>query len=104
MHPYTQTILPGVLYVRLTSHDSRVTITFHKSASGVMCPSHTSRAPPSRTTFSHDPAGPVICTVNTSPLCVRMATGDPNVQRFTDGKTIRKTIYVPKKLVNIVVS
>lgn len=28
--------------------------------------------------------------------------GDENVQRFTDGKTIRKVIYVPGKLLNIV--
>ena len=35
---------------------------------------------------------------------INMAVSHPNVQRFTDGKTIRKTIYVPNKLVNIVVS
>ncbi len=33
---------------------------------------------------------------------VEMALSHDNVKRFTEGKTIRKTIYVPKKLVNIV--
>ena len=32
-----------------------------------------------------------------------IALGDPNVQRFIEGKTIRKMIVVPEKLVNIVV-
>ena len=32
-----------------------------------------------------------------------MAVGHENVRRFTEGKTIVKTIYVPGKLVNIVV-
>ena len=31
------------------------------------------------------------------------AENDENVQRFTDGKTLRKAIYVPGKLVNLVV-
>ena len=31
-----------------------------------------------------------------------MAKAEPNVQKFTDGKTIRKVIVVPGKLVNIV--
>ena len=31
-----------------------------------------------------------------------LALGDENVQRFTEGKTIRKVIIVPNKLVNIV--
>ena len=35
---------------------------------------------------------------------ITMATDHPNVQRFTEGKTVRKTIYVPQKLVNIVVT
>ena len=30
------------------------------------------------------------------------ALSDPNVQRFTAGKTIRKVILVPQRLVNIV--
>jgi leucyl-tRNA synthetase len=30
------------------------------------------------------------------------AKGQPNVQQFIDGKTIRKVIVVPGKLVNIV--
>jgi leucyl-tRNA synthetase len=32
----------------------------------------------------------------------KMAQEDPNVRKFTDGKTIRKIIVVPNKLVNIV--
>ena len=32
-----------------------------------------------------------------------MAIADDNVQRFLEGKDIRKTIVVPGKLVNIVV-
>jgi leucyl-tRNA synthetase len=32
----------------------------------------------------------------------KMAQDDPNVRKFTDGKTIRKIIVVPNKLVNIV--
>ncbi len=32
----------------------------------------------------------------------RAALTEPNVQRFTDGKTIRKVIVVPNKLVSIV--
>jgi leucyl-tRNA synthetase len=32
----------------------------------------------------------------------KMAFADPNVQKFIDGKTIRKVIVVPGKLVNIV--
>jgi leucyl-tRNA synthetase len=32
------------------------------------------------------------------------ACGEPNVQRFLDGKTVRKVIVVPGRLVNIVVS
>jgi len=31
-----------------------------------------------------------------------LALGDENVQKFTDGKTVRKVIVVPGKLVNIV--
>ncbi len=31
-----------------------------------------------------------------------LAKAEPNVQKFTDGKTIRKVIVVPGKLVNIV--
>jgi leucyl-tRNA synthetase len=31
------------------------------------------------------------------------ALADPNVQRFVEGKEIRKTIVVPGRLVNIVV-
>jgi leucyl-tRNA synthetase len=31
------------------------------------------------------------------------ALADPNVQRFTEGKPIRKTIFVPERLVNLVV-
>ena len=34
---------------------------------------------------------------------IEMATSHDNVIRYTEGKTIRKTIYVPGKLVNIVV-
>ena len=33
---------------------------------------------------------------------ITMATSHANVQRFIEGKTIRKTIFVPRKLVNIV--
>ncbi len=33
-----------------------------------------------------------------------LALADPNVQKFTEGKTVRKIIVVPGKLVNIVVS
>jgi leucyl-tRNA synthetase len=32
-----------------------------------------------------------------------VALADPNVQRFVEGKTVRKTIVVPGRLVNIVV-
>jgi leucyl-tRNA synthetase len=32
------------------------------------------------------------------------ALGEPNVQRFVDGKTVRKMVLVPQKLLNIVVS
>ena len=35
---------------------------------------------------------------------IALVTSHKNVQRFLEGKTIRKTIYVPGKLVNIVVS
>jgi leucyl-tRNA synthetase len=31
------------------------------------------------------------------------ALADDNVQRHIEGKTVRKTIYVPGKLVNVVV-
>ena len=34
----------------------------------------------------------------------QLALADPNVQKFTDGLTVRKIIVVPEKLVNIVVS
>ncbi len=34
---------------------------------------------------------------------IALATGHENVARFIEGKTVVKTIYVPKKLVNIVV-
>ena len=34
---------------------------------------------------------------------VTLALADANVQRFIDGKTIRRSIYVPGKLVNVVV-
>lgn len=34
----------------------------------------------------------------------RLALNEPNVQKFTEGKTIRKIIVVPNKLVNIVVA
>ena len=40
-----------------------------------------------------------------SALCLEMeqlAREEPNVQRFTDGKTVRKVIVIPGKLVNIV--
>jgi leucyl-tRNA synthetase len=33
-----------------------------------------------------------------------MALNEPNVQRFTAGKTVKKVIVVPKKLVNVVVA
>ena len=36
--------------------------------------------------------------------CEAMALADENVQRHTEGKTVRKVIVVPEKLVNIVVS
>ncbi|NND44828.1 MAG: hypothetical protein HKN58_05860, partial [Xanthomonadales bacterium] len=32
------------------------------------------------------------------------ALAEPNVQRHVDGKTVRKVIFVPDKLLNIVVS
>ena len=32
----------------------------------------------------------------------QLALGEENVNKFTDGKTIRKVIYVPGKLLNIV--
>ena len=32
-----------------------------------------------------------------------MALGDERAQKFIDGKTVRKVIVVPEKLVNIVV-
>ncbi|MEX2481099.1 MAG: class I tRNA ligase family protein, partial [Gammaproteobacteria bacterium] len=38
-----------------------------------------------------------------SATCEAAAQKDANVQRFTDGKTIRKIVVVPGKLVNIVV-
>jgi leucyl-tRNA synthetase len=31
------------------------------------------------------------------------ALADPNVQRFMDGKQLRKTIFVPDRLLNLVV-
>jgi leucyl-tRNA synthetase len=34
---------------------------------------------------------------------VERAMADDNVRRHTEGKTVRKTIYVPGKLVNVVV-
>jgi leucyl-tRNA synthetase len=34
---------------------------------------------------------------------VRAALADPNVQRHTQGKTVRKTIYAQKRILNIVV-
>ena len=34
---------------------------------------------------------------------IELSLADANVQRFIDGKTIRKTIVVPGRLVNIVV-
>lgn len=34
---------------------------------------------------------------------IELALGDENVQRFIDGKPVRKSIYVPGKLVNVVV-
>ncbi len=37
-------------------------------------------------------------------LCETMALTDENVQRFTEGKTVRKVIVVPGRLINIVVS
>ncbi len=36
-------------------------------------------------------------------IAVQAALGDANVQKFVEGKPIRKAIYVPGKLVNIVV-
>jgi leucyl-tRNA synthetase len=39
----------------------------------------------------------------TQEVAVAAALADPNVQKFVDGKPIRKAIYVPGKLVNIVV-
>jgi leucyl-tRNA synthetase len=33
-----------------------------------------------------------------------MALADPRVKEFTEGKTLRKLVVVPKKLVSIVVS
>jgi len=36
--------------------------------------------------------------------CEAMALADENILRHTEGKTIRKVIVVPEKLVNIVVS
>ena len=38
------------------------------------------------------------------PDCEAAALADANVKRFTAGKTVRKIIVVPKKLVNIVVA
>jgi len=37
-------------------------------------------------------------------LCESRALADENVQRFTAGKTVRKVIVVPGRLINIVVS
>ena len=34
----------------------------------------------------------------------RVAQADPGVQKFTAGKEIRKVIYVPNRLINIVVA
>ena len=34
----------------------------------------------------------------------QLALADEHVRRFTDGKTLRKLIHVPNKLINIVVS
>ncbi len=39
----------------------------------------------------------------TQDIVVQTALAEPNVQKFVDGKPIRKAIYVPGKLVNIVV-
>jgi leucyl-tRNA synthetase len=39
----------------------------------------------------------------TQDQAVQIALADPNVQKYVDGKPIRKAIYVPGKLVNIVV-
>jgi leucyl-tRNA synthetase len=36
-------------------------------------------------------------------LVLAAATADPTVQRFIDGKPMRKVIYVPDKLINLVV-
>ncbi len=36
--------------------------------------------------------------------CEKLALADENIQRHTEGKTVRKVIVVPEKLVNIVVS
>jgi len=41
-------------------------------------------------------------TAITEEEAVDMAMSHANVRRFIEGKTVRKTIYVPKKLVNIV--
>jgi len=38
----------------------------------------------------------------TEEAAVEMATSHDNVRRFIEGKAVRKTIYVPGKLVNIV--
>ena len=35
---------------------------------------------------------------------IKKALGDEDVKRFIDGKTVRKTIYVKGRLVNIVVA
>ncbi len=39
----------------------------------------------------------------TQDIAVQAALADQNVQKFVEGKPIRKAIYVPGKLVNIVV-
>ena len=39
----------------------------------------------------------------TQEIAVQAALADANVQKFVEGKPIRKAIYVPGKLVNIVV-
>jgi leucyl-tRNA synthetase len=39
----------------------------------------------------------------TQEVAIAAALADANVQKFVDGKPIRKAIYVPGKLVNIVV-
>ena len=33
-----------------------------------------------------------------------LALASPRVQSYTDGKSVRKTVYVPGRLVNVVVS